>query len=129
MLLRNLAWKAVHSRLGAAALFVWAIGAAVSLPAPAHAQADSPPAGYARCAAEGQVCEFSGGADVVYGARGTWTAPRGFQGGTACNNAVFGDPLYGVVKACYQAPLRQTPTSPAAKWSLSVTVSGLGGAA
>jgi hypothetical protein len=74
-----------------------AAGAAAS----AQTTADTPPAGYTRCASEGQTCSFSGTANVVYGARSTWSSPRSYTGGTACGNAVFGDPLYGVPKACY----------------------------
>lgn len=62
---------------------------------------DIPPTGFNACAAETQRCAFSGTAQVVYGARTTWTTPRSFTGGVACNNATFGDPLRGVPKTCY----------------------------
>lgn len=62
---------------------------------------DNPPAGFTKCADEGGVCNFSATADVVYGARDSFTAPRSFLNGVDCNNAVFGDPLGGVGKACY----------------------------
>jgi hypothetical protein len=71
-----------------------------------------PPAGFSLCAAEAQQCNFTGSAQVVYGARTTWTSPRSFTGGVACNNTTFGDPLRGVVKACYAqaAPAPATAT-------------------
>lgn len=72
----------------------------MALAGQAQAQ-NTPPAGYTLCAAEGQRCGFSGAANVVYGARTTWTQPRSFSGGAACSNTTFGDPLVGVVKACY----------------------------
>ena len=51
------------------------------------------------CAAEGDVCAFTGTAEVRYGANGVY-AYRTVADGTACTNDVFGDPLYGTVKAC-----------------------------
>jgi hypothetical protein len=90
-------------------------------PPPPPPPTDTPPAGYTRCASEGQACSFSGTANVVYGALGTWTAPRSFSGGTACSNAVFGDPLFGVAKSCYQQ------AAATAKFSLSLTLTGTGG--
>ncbi len=57
--------------------------------------------GYVQCAVENQRCNFEGAANVVYGAAGTWSAARSFTGGVDCNNATFGDPLFGTVKACY----------------------------
>jgi hypothetical protein len=99
---------------------------AASAPAPAPAPTvNLPPAGYSLCAAENQHCSFTGAANVVYGARTTWTQPRSFSGGTACNNATFGDPLAGVVKACYTMAVAApapaptpTPVPPPASLSL-----------
>jgi len=62
---------------------------------------NTPPSGYVWCATESKQCRFTGTASVVYGARTTWTTPRTFTGGVTCNNATFGDPLSGVLKACY----------------------------
>jgi murein DD-endopeptidase MepM/ murein hydrolase activator NlpD len=59
------------------------------------------PSGYNHCANEGGNCNFSGTANVIYGANSCYTAVRSFSGGTACNNDVFGDPIPGVQKACY----------------------------
>lgn len=71
---------------------------------------DTPPAGYTRCTPERKDCQFAGTADVVYGARSTWTPPRAFFGGVACTNATFGDPLPGVVKSCYVKAVEPLPT-------------------
>ena len=68
------------------------------------AEANVPPPGYTLCAAEGGQCAFTGTANVVYGARTSWTPPRAFSNGLSCRNATFGmDPLPFVVKACYTA--------------------------
>lgn len=100
------------------------------------AEAPTPPSGYAFCATEGGSCTFSGAASVVYGARTTWTAPRNFTGSVVCRNAVFGDPLPYVVKACYfksaePQPLRTlyvNAACPVAGNGSSDTCGGAGGA-
>ncbi|WP_405589094.1 alpha-L-rhamnosidase C-terminal domain-containing protein [Streptomyces sp. NBC_01190] len=61
------------------------------------------PGGSAYCAAENGLCAFSGTRTVAYGAGGTFTT-RSLSGGTACANAVFGDPLPNMVKSCYLLP-------------------------
>jgi len=63
---------------------------------------DNPPAGFTKCADESYRCNFSGTADVVFGARNSFTSPRSFSNGVDCNNTVFGDPISGVGKACYK---------------------------
>ncbi|MEK8030797.1 M12 family metallo-peptidase [Ideonella sp. DXS29W] len=55
---------------------------------------------YVYCASEGQTCSFSGTRMVAYGS-GSTLFYRRLTGGTACNNAVFGDPTPGVAKTCY----------------------------
>lgn len=66
------------------------------------AVADVPPSGYTRCASEGAQCAFTGTANVVYGARTNWTAPRSFSNALTCRNATFGvDPAPNVAKSCY----------------------------
>ncbi len=60
---------------------------------------------FAVCAGEGGFCAFSGDAFVIYGAGSVFTAPRVFRNGVSCNNAVFGDPLFGVVKQCQFKPV------------------------
>ncbi|GAA3259569.1 MGH1-like glycoside hydrolase domain-containing protein [Dactylosporangium siamense] len=61
------------------------------------------PSGWSTCAAENGTCSFSGPRMVAYGANGAF-ATRLVTGGTACANAVFGDPLFGVAKSCYTPP-------------------------
>ncbi|GIV85500.1 MAG: hypothetical protein KatS3mg052_2507 [Candidatus Roseilinea sp.] len=68
------------------------------------------PSGYTFCAWEDERCNFSGTADVAYGANGQFAYRQGVSDGIDCNNGVFGDPAYGVRKACY---VRQTGSSPA----------------
>ena len=52
------------------------------------------------CAAENSTCSFTGRHEVAYGANGEYFYGS-FTNGTVCNNSVFGDPAYKVVKACY----------------------------
>jgi Glycosyl hydrolases family 43 len=58
------------------------------------------PAGYTFCAPENGHCGFSGSMKVAYGASGSFYY-KTISGGTACTNAVFGDPKVGTVKGCY----------------------------
>ena len=54
------------------------------------------------CAAEGGTCTLPAGvtAFVTYGANGWINTAAGVTGSIACNNGPFGDPLWGVTKAC-----------------------------
>jgi len=52
------------------------------------------------CAAEGGTCAFSGVMTVAYGAGSSFNYAT-LPGGTACSNAVFGDPASGTAKSCY----------------------------
>jgi type IV pilus assembly protein PilY1 len=52
------------------------------------------------CAAENGQCAFTGVKRVFYGAGASWRSVAA-SGGIACTNDVFGDPIPGVVKACY----------------------------
>ena len=56
------------------------------------------------CAGENGTCSFSGEQEVWYGANSNWSVVRASQS-ISCSNAVFGDPLSGVVKACYTRPV------------------------
>jgi len=67
------------------------------------------PSGYTFCSKEGQRCSFSGTKDVAYGANGKFYYKYGVANGIDCNNAVFGDPIYGVAKACY---IKDKPIGP-----------------
>ena len=51
------------------------------------------------CASEGETCTFSGTQEVRYGADGAYFY-RTLSNGTACTNAVFGDPIVGTYKSC-----------------------------
>jgi len=70
-----------------------------------HLQSTPPgppsPPGYTFCAWEGQRCSFSGRGDVAYGALDSYFVRPGVSGGIDCNNRVFGDPIFGVYKACF----------------------------
>ncbi|WP_370086254.1 alpha-L-rhamnosidase [Streptacidiphilus sp. MAP12-16] len=58
------------------------------------------PGTWTQCADENGTCSFTGTSTVAFGARGAFhylTATNG----TACNAAVFGDPVSGTAKACY----------------------------
>lgn len=62
----------------------------------------APPATAVACAAENGSCTLPAGATatVWYGANASWAVKTGVTGSIACNNATFGDPLPGTVKAC-----------------------------
>jgi chitodextrinase len=72
-----------------------------------------PPAStWASCAVEGNRCSFADTREVRYGANGRWTNPRTFTGGVPCTNAVFGDPIYGVLKSCESRSAGRSVTPP-----------------
>jgi alpha-L-rhamnosidase len=58
------------------------------------------PSGSTYCGAENGLCSFAGTRTVAYGAGSTFTT-KSLTGGTPCTNAVFGDPVPNVVKACF----------------------------
>jgi YVTN family beta-propeller protein len=57
-----------------------------------------------RCASENGTCGVPAGtkATVLYGANGRFHARGGVTGSLACNNATFGDPVFGTGKACWR---------------------------
>jgi uncharacterized protein (DUF1800 family) len=61
------------------------------------------------CAKEGRVCSFTGTHQVAYGASGKF-AVLSLTGPAKCNNAVFGDPIVGVYKACHLALQSPAPS-------------------
>ena len=67
-----------------------------SAPAPSTPVAAS---GWTDCAAENGSCSFPGTRQVRYGANGVYTFKTA-TGSISCDNATFGDPLYGTVKSC-----------------------------
>jgi hypothetical protein len=64
------------------------------------------------CAAENGVCSFSGSRQVRYGANGSY-AYKSATDSIGCNNATFGDPVYGVAKSCSYATTASTTTTTA----------------
>src|SRR5262245_24725520 len=67
----------------------------LTLPKSASAQTSD----WTFCASEGNECSFSGTTQVRYGAAGAYVYGT-FTDGTACTNAVFGDPAPGIAKSC-----------------------------
>ncbi|MEV6841826.1 trehalase family glycosidase [Actinoplanes sp. NPDC051411] len=57
--------------------------------------------GWPQCAAENGTCSYSGLMTVAYGGGGSYKFATLGSGGTACDNAVFGDPAPNTAKACY----------------------------
>jgi hypothetical protein len=79
-------------------------------PTPVPAPAPAPSAAWINCAVEGGTCTVPGTRQVRYGANNTY-AYRTVTGTVACNNSVWGDPLFGVVKACaYAGDAAPAPT-------------------
>jgi parallel beta-helix repeat protein len=72
------------------------------------------------CANEGGVCAFTGTKEVRYGANGLY-AYKTLTGGTACTNAVFGDPVPGVAKKCDTGGTSSSTSS----WSVCATEGGV----
>ena len=75
--------------------------------------------GWTFCASEGGVCAFTGTQEVRYGANGSYFF-KTLSDGTACTNAVFGDPIFGVAKEC---ALRTGPTTP--EWTVCAPEGGV----
>lgn len=92
-----------------------------STPAPATAPAPAPaPAGWTFCANENATCSFTGSMQVRYGAGGTYVV-RTYAGGVSCSNAVFGDPVYGVVKHCEIGSAASTPGTTTTTTTATIT--------
>jgi hypothetical protein len=78
----------------------------------------TPRTGWSFCAWENTRCSFTGSLEVSYGANGKFTTPKVFTGGVDCNNAVFGDPIYGTRKWCEtRAVTTSTAPTPRDGWS------------
>lgn len=69
-----------------------------------------------KCAEEGQLCVFEGNGNVRYGANEQFVY-KDIVDGTSCSNAVFGDPIAGVIKACYILQIMAEPTSDSINFS------------
>lgn len=61
----------------------------------------SGPKGYVYAADEGQVVDVVAEMDIAYGANGTFNYLYNQTANVTCNNATFGDPVPGQVKACF----------------------------
>jgi MSHA biogenesis protein MshP len=63
---------------------------------------DLPPSDSIDCASEGGVCSIVGANPAViwYGSNSSWYFKIGISGSINCNNATFGDPIFGTVKSC-----------------------------
>jgi Glucose / Sorbosone dehydrogenase len=81
------------------------------------------------CANEGEVCRLpsAGNYTVLYGADSTSgrSTTRDFSNvsSVGCNNAVFGDPAFLVVKKCFYA-VAAPPPPPPGSWTLCSTENG-----
>jgi len=72
-----------------------------------------------QCAREDAFCQFTGTKQVTYGANGKFFT-KSFTNGILCNNANFGDPIVGVVKAC-TIQLAETLPNPVVEVQVSLT--------
>ena len=72
----------------------------VGAPAPAPAPTPVDASAGVKCADENGTCAVTGPSTVMYGKNSTWVTRPATAPGIACNNATFGDPLYGTVKEC-----------------------------
>ena len=78
---------------------------ATTNPGPQSALSPPPPStGYTLCAAENGTCSFTGTQNVAFGANGKFYYKTNVTSPIACNDATFGDPNVGTVKACYYGP-------------------------
>lgn len=77
----------------------------------------APRDGWVFCSYEGEWCKPPGPARIRYGAEGRY-AEREANGAVRCSNAIFGDPLRDVAKACeYRlAPSAALPANLAPQW-------------
>jgi hypothetical protein len=113
---------AVVAAIACVALAVPAAASAKDEAATAAAIGDGTPAEteWTFCANEGARCEFTGTQQVRYGANGQFTLPRTFTDGVDCSNAVFGDPVFGVVKQCQVTGGSQTKDEAATAAAIEV---------
>ena len=65
---------------------------------------------WSQCAGENGTCSFTGALTAAYGANGAFHYTTATSG-TACTNAVFGDPAFGTAKNCYLMAAPPTVTT------------------
>lgn len=91
-------------------------------------QTSNPPT-WTFCANEAQHCSFTGTRAVRYGTSAVFVAAT-YSNGVDCANAVFGDPAFGVVKACSYSSVDSAapglPPTVAGVTLPAVTVAALG---
>jgi len=80
-----------------------------------------PPTDWVFCATEGGVCAFTGTMEVRYGANGSFVV-KTLTDGTACTNAVFGDPAPDTPKHC---AIRPPSTPPPMQWTFCAPEGGV----
>lgn len=85
-------------------------GGSTPTPTPTPAPTPVGPAGYTYCAPENGSFTLPGTCDVAYGANGSFSNLYGKTGTITFNNATFGDPIPGVVKAGFYKPSSSTDT-------------------
>ena len=71
-----------------------------------------PTVAWTPCASENGTCSFSGSRQVRYGANGQY-AYKSASASIGCDNATFGDPVYGTAKGCDYASTNPTTTTTA----------------
>jgi hypothetical protein len=98
--------------LNSSQTFAWSVTAGAD-PSP------PPTSDWTFCAREGDTCTFTGTQQVRYGGDGLY-AYKTLSGGTACTNAVFGDPAPGIPKQCDTG----TTSTSTGSWSLCANEGG-----
>jgi hypothetical protein len=90
------------------------IGAYEAATAPTTSTAPAPTTSTAStwttCATEGGTCSFTGTREVRFGANGLYKT-KTITASTPCTTAVFGDPIFGVVKSCSYSSTTTTTTT------------------
>ncbi|HEX8787150.1 MAG TPA: hypothetical protein VF793_13275, partial [Telluria sp.] len=82
-------------------------------PTPTPTPTPAPTTTWTACASENGTCNFSGSAQVRYGANGVYVT-KTLTGPVACNNTTFGgDPAPNFVKSCSYANTSATTPTPA----------------
>jgi hypothetical protein len=80
-------------------------------------------AGWRFCAAEGEICQFKGMAEVRFG-QGDRFVTRSAYGGARCDVQDFGDPVYGVTKFCEMRQAGGQGNSSQGSWGGGGSASG-----
>jgi hypothetical protein len=94
------------------------VGKSCDYAAPATVPVPPPPVAttWTNCANENGFCAFTGTQTIRYGVPGAYVTMT-LTGGTACSNAVFGDPAVGAYKSCEISSAAPATTPPADVWT------------